>query len=248
MRHMFRKSRVAALVGVVAVVSAATMALVAPAAFGDSPSDTRADFHGGNATNCGSGKNGIGVGGTLAFANGTDPSPPARAGSVVDGTTVNIDDPWRRHDPRGRREGRHGYNIYSTLSSVGADRGNHVPPTEPLPTEYISPLNGGGHIPTVSHWFVCYTGGEEPTFGSLAVTKEVIPVTATPAVAPPTTYNVTVDCTDDAADTSFPIADGPIVVVYPIAAGVDRARSLKQDSACSPTTPRSRSMAGSPSK
>lgn len=218
MRHIFRKSRVAAIVGVVAVVSAATMALVAPSAFGSDPSDARADFHGGNATNCGTGKNGIGLtGASIAYANGTNPitTGPVQ-GSVTDGTKVNITNPGGATILAVVVKGGPAYNVYSANS--GTPPANYVPPGYAVfPQNYISPYNGGQNIPTVSHWFICYTPGEvQPTTGSLEVTKEVVPG-PTEAVVP-TSFHIIVDCTDNTADTEFDIVDQETVVVPNIAA------------------------------
>src|SRR3954454_22941228 len=170
------RARVVGSVSAVALVAGLTVALTAGSAGAASPSDVRADFHGGNVVNCAQ----IGLPDSfLAFANGTGSIDDGNvSGVVVNGTTVNVDDP-----PAGITidavvvKGGPAYNVYSTNSGVGADKGNHVPPAEDTPTEYISPLNGGGNVPTVSHWFICYSGEvPPPDTGSLAVTKVVVPL------------------------------------------------------------------------
>jgi hypothetical protein len=99
------------------------------------------------------------------------------------------------------------YNVYSTDS--GTPAGNHVPPAEDTPTQYIAPLNGGGNIPTVSHWFICYNGDvPPPATGSLAVTKDVIPLPAdeTPVTPIPTSFTIHVECSDETtADLVLPV-------------------------------------------
>ena len=191
------RARVVGAVSAVALVAGLTVALTAGSAGASSESDVRADFHSGNVVNCGQ----IGFpDSTLAFANGTDSIDDGNvSGVVVDGTTVNVDDP-----PAGVViqavvvKGGPAYNVYSTDSGVGADKGNHVPPAEDTPTEYIAPLNGGGNIPTVSHWFICYTSEEPPGTGSLAVTKVVVPFegTGTPLSPIPVSFTIHVSCDD----------------------------------------------------
>jgi hypothetical protein len=59
-------------------------------------------------------------------------------------------------------KGSDGHNIY--------EREDVVPPRLEAPQNYISPLNRGGNIADISHWFVCYTfdQGEQPDKGTLA--------------------------------------------------------------------------------
>ena len=62
--------------------------------------------------------------------------------------------------------GGNGYNKYVDP--------NTLPPTLPPDQHYIAPLNGGGQIPTLSHWFVCYAASGTPvpvgTLGMFGVT------------------------------------------------------------------------------
>jgi hypothetical protein len=200
------RARVVGAVSAVALVAGLTVALTAGSAGAASPSDPRADFHSGNVVNCGQ----IGLpDDTLAFANGTGSIDDGNvSGVVVNGTTVNVDDPAPGVVIHAVVvKGGPAYNVYSTNS--GTPPGNHVPPAEDLPTEYISPLNGGGNVPTVSHWFICY-GGEvpPPETGSLAVTKVVIPVPAgqTPVETIPTSFAIHVECSDGTtADLVLPV-------------------------------------------
>jgi hypothetical protein len=195
MRRTLR-ARVIGSVSAVALVAGLTVALTAGAAGAASPSDDRADFHTGNVVNCGQ----IGLpGDTLAFANGTDSIDDGNvSGVVVDGTTVNVDDPGPGVTIDAVVvKGGPAYNVYSTNS--GTPPGNHVPPTEETPTEYISPLNGGLKVPTVSHWFICYSGEvPPPATGSLAVTKVVVPLAEglIPLEPIPVTFTINVTCDD----------------------------------------------------
>jgi hypothetical protein len=68
-------------------------------------------------------------------------------------------------------KGGNGYNEYTTPS--------FLPPTLASPQHYISPLNRGGNVPTISHWFLCYHPGTPPTtaapVGTVTVTLESAP-------------------------------------------------------------------------
>ena len=209
MKRATLRARVVGSVSAVALVAGLTVALTAGSAGAASPSDTRADFHSGNVVNCGQ----IGLpNDTLAFANGTDGIDDGNvSGTVVNGTTVNVDDPGAGVTIDAVVvKGGPAYNIYSTAS--GSPVGNHVPPAEDLPTEYIAPLNGGGNVPTVSHWFICYSGeAPPPETGSLAVTKVVVPLAEglTPLETIPVSFAIHVDCDDDTtADLNLPTDDG----------------------------------------
>src|SRR5436189_265862 len=49
-------------------------------------------------------------------------------------------------------KGGNGYNVYPNPSAPPPI----LPPALPPPQHYIAPLNGGGNVPALSHWFVCY--------------------------------------------------------------------------------------------
>ena len=83
-------------------------------------------------------------------------------------------------------KGGNGYNVYSNPS--------FVPPTLGPPQHYISPFNGGGAVPAISHWFVCYHLTTPPPAGSISVVKTVIPPDGVAATALPTTFSATVTC------------------------------------------------------
>jgi hypothetical protein len=202
MQRATLKARIAGSVGALALAAGITVALGGTAGAA-SPSDDRADFHTGNVVNCAQ----IGLpDDTLAFANGTDSIDDGNvSGVVVNGTTVNVDDPSVGVVIDAVVvKGGPAYNVYSTNS--GTPAGNHVPPAEDTPTEYISPLNGGGNVPTVSHWFICYSGEvPPPETGSLAVTKDVIPPVDGTAVVP-TSFTIHVACDDETtADLVLPV-------------------------------------------
>ena len=216
------RARVVGSVSAVALVAGLTVALTAGSAGAASPSDPRADFHSGNVVNCAQ----IGFpNSTLAFANGTGSIDDGNvSGVVVNGTTVNVDDPAAGVTIDAVVvKGGPAYNVYSANS--GTPPGNHVPPTEDLPTEYISPLNGGGNVPTVSHWFICYSGEvPPPSEGSLAVTKVVIPVPAgqTPVEAIPGSFTIHVSCDDETeADLVLPVIEEGVPNFTGVVDGID---------------------------
>jgi hypothetical protein len=70
-----------------------------------------------------------------------------------------------------------------------------LPPALGPPQHYIAPLNGGGNVPDLSHWFICYHLGAPPPTGSLTVLK-VVSVDAPPATPLPTSYTALVNCND----------------------------------------------------
>jgi hypothetical protein len=69
------------------------------------------------------------------------------------------------------------YNLYTNPT---------VLPPARLPDEhYISPFNGGGNVPSISHWFVCYRGAPSPTTTSTTTTTGATTTTTPPS--PPDT-------------------------------------------------------------
>lgn len=110
----------------------------------DSPSDPRATFHGGNATTCAE----VGATGTILFVDGANNGSDANLSGTVSngGTRLNLTElnPVTIHAIVVK--GGNGYNVYSSNVS-----------------DMISPLNNGGNIPTISHWFVCYDVGAPVT-------------------------------------------------------------------------------------
>jgi Domain of unknown function (DUF5979) len=85
-------------------------------------------------------------------------------------------------------KGGDGYNVYSDPAVL--------PPALASPQHYISPFTGGGNVPALSHWFVCYHLATPPPPGSLTVRKTVVVPDFPPATPPPTTFTALVNCND----------------------------------------------------
>jgi hypothetical protein len=129
---------VARLVTVGLVSAALAMAGFVGSASADSPSDPRAEFHEGNATTCAD----VGFpNDTILFVNGANNGADANVSGTVsgNGTILNVTNVGGVDIHAIVVKGGNGYNVYST----------NVP-------NMISPLNNGGQIPAISHWFVCY--------------------------------------------------------------------------------------------
>jgi hypothetical protein len=172
-------------------IEAVPAALEAP-----TPSDPRADAVEGNATNCadvgfagdvqmGSGTNtdaaDANVSGTVKLNAGTtQPGQGEEVDVAIVGTGIVVDVIVVKGGPA--------YNVYSDPSGL--------PPSLAPDQHYISPLNGGGNVPAISHWFVCYHLATPPPAGSLTVTKTVIAPGGIPVDFPPLSYTAIVDCDD----------------------------------------------------
>jgi hypothetical protein len=157
-----------------------------------SPSDPRATFFNGNVITClGAGFAGSIQIGSPTNGNASDPNVSgtvaSNAGSIqpgqgeevnvsITGVGVVIDAVIVK--------GGNGYNVYSNPAVL--------PPTLPPPQHYISPLNGGGAVPEISHWFVCYHLTAPPEPGSLTLRKSVVSLRSPRVV--PTSYTATVTC------------------------------------------------------
>jgi hypothetical protein len=228
MRTTLTRAKALVAAGAVALASATMVIASTGVAGAASPSDpTRADFHSGNIVNCA--QAGF-PNSTTAFASGTSGiNQDGIVGTTTGGTTANIATPL----PAGIviqavvMKGGPAYNVYRDGSGSVPD---DYTPSGPAnadgldsPQNYISPLNGGGNIPTISHWFICYTGGEtppppNPEPGNLVVKKAVTGADTVPgAVA--ATFQVHVTC-DDGTDELINLpADGTEVKVTGITAG-----------------------------
>lgn len=133
---------------------------------GAASQDTRATPESGNVTTCaqvgfasdtqvGSTSDGnasdTNVSGTVSN-NGEDldvtiSSAGTNAGVVIDAIVV---------------KGGDNYNLYTNQQ--------YLPPQLASDQNYDSPPNGGGNIPTISHWFVCYnTGGTPEPLGTIGI-------------------------------------------------------------------------------
>ena len=189
---------------------------VAQAANESASDPVHADFHTGNVVSCSQ----IGLpGSTTSFANGSASISGAVTGSVQahpgGGQEANITGVAAGVviDAVVIKAGA-AYNVYEPLPpQSGTEAASHVFPDYPGP--YIAPLNGGGNIPNISHWFVCYHGGDVPPPppppgpGSLLVSKIVN--NAGGAVLP-TSYVVHITCDDGTeADRTLPSLGGDAI-------------------------------------
>ena len=191
------RARVVGSVGALALVAGLTAGLStgAGAAADPQPSDSRATMVAGNVTTCagagfadsiqvGSPSNGnasdANVSGVVKTnAGATQPGVGQEVDiSLLNGSVV-IDAVIVKGGPA--------YNVYSNPAVL--------PPALGPDQHYISPLNPGGNVPTISHWFVCYHLGAPPEAGSLVVTKVVAAPDGTPLTPLPTSYSATVTCT-----------------------------------------------------
>jgi hypothetical protein len=202
MRRSLR-ARIASVVGVAALAAGVTV-MAAGIAGADTASDDRADFHDGNVTTCeaagfpdstqvGAEGNGSASDSNVSGVVGTN-NGPIHTGEgeelnvTILGSSVQIDAVVVK--------GGNGYNVYSDQT--------FLPPTLGPPQHYISPFNNGGNVPTISHWFICYSASEGPTEGALEISKTVIPPVDPTAVVP-TSFTVHVDC--DSADYDVEVTE-----------------------------------------
>ena len=165
------------------------------------PSDSRATFVAGNVTTC----SGAGFPDSVQMGSPSNTSASdanvsgvvaahAAGGEEVNVTLLNanavVDAVIVKGGPA--------YNLYSNAT--------FLPPTLLAPQHYISPFNGGGNIPTISHWFVCYhlTTPPPPT-GSISVSKTVIgPPGGLLRASPPASYSALVSCNNgDSVTVTF---------------------------------------------
>src|SRR5258707_717284 len=141
---------------VVAVVSLAALAgfVLAGVAGADTASDSRATFHdASNVTTC----DGAGFGDSTQMGDDSNNSNAdanvsgivkANAGSVQPGQGDELDVTLLNAGvviDAVVVKGGNGYNVYSDS--------DFLPPTLLADQHYISPLNNGGNVPTISHWF-----------------------------------------------------------------------------------------------
>jgi uncharacterized protein (TIGR03382 family) len=147
----------------VAIISLLAVPALFPgtAARADSPSDSRAVFVPGNATTCGD----VGLGSNTqvgsernASASDTNVSGTVKPnqGSVQPGTGDELDVAIIGNAAVNAVviHGGSGYNKYVDP--------NNLPPRLQPDQHYIPPLTGGGNVPTISHWFVCYSDASTP--------------------------------------------------------------------------------------
>jgi hypothetical protein len=198
------RARVVGAASAVALVASLTVALTAGSANAadPSPSDARATFVPGNVTTCAAAgfPDSIQVG-SSSNTNASDANVSGvvktNAGTTQPGQgqevdislltgTVTVDAVVVKGGPA--------YNVYSDASVL--------PPALGPDQHYISPLNPGGNVPAISHWFVCYSLAAPPASGSIVVSKVVAAPDGTPVAPLPTSYSAIVTCDDDSSTTS----------------------------------------------
>jgi hypothetical protein len=211
------KTRVGGFIASAALATGGLLAASGSGAMGASASasDERAVFTTGNAVNCSQ----IGFpDDTLAFGNGTDsisdgnvtgqvlPNTALNGGTVDvgNGSLANVQNVGSVTIDAIVTKGGPAYNVY-----LGPDE---VPPALVSPQHYIPPFNPGGHIPTMSHWFICYHGGDTPDVGSLAVTKVIDPFVGpgSPAGTIPTSFTIHVSCDLEGPNVDLTLPEDPV--------------------------------------
>ena len=208
------RARIVGAVGVVALSAGLVTGLSAGA--GAAPSDDRADVHSGNVTTC----SGVGFPDSIQVGSGSNQS--ASDDNVSGVVKVN-------NGPVKNGQGDEldvsllngGVVIQAVVVKGGPDANVYtdpqfLPPTLQPDQHYISPLVGAGNVPTISHWFVCYTLEAPPTEGSLRVQKVVGAPNGTPVTPLPEGYTATVTCTPPAEDVS---SDAVLVSTVTFGAG-----------------------------
>src|SRR6478609_260054 len=199
MKRATLRARVAGSVGAIALVAGltASVTLGAGAAANPQPSDSRATMVAGNVTTCaGAGLAGDIQVGSSSNGNASDANisgvVKANAGTTQPGVGQEVD--ITRINPVHIDvvvvKGGPAYNVYSNPAVL--------PPALGPDQHYISPLNPGGNVPTISHWFVCYHLGAPPEAGSLVLSKVVGAPDGTPITPLPGSFTATVTCTPPA--------------------------------------------------
>jgi hypothetical protein len=179
------------------------------------PSDPRATFVQGNVTTCDAlgfdtavqvGAEGnqaasdVDVSGTVSTNAGpVQPGQGEELNVTVTGSGVVVDAIVVK--------GGNGYNLY-TAPAV-------LPPSLASPQHYIAPFNGGGNVPALSHWFVCYHLSAPDPVGSLVVLKRVISPDGIPVDPVPASVSALVTCSDGTIQTvTFTRGGGrPVAIV-----------------------------------
>lgn len=213
-----RKSKLARLAQRGAAVALALGAIVTisiPPAGADTPSDNRATYFSGNATTCA----GIGLGndtqlGSESNSNASDQNVTGvvktNAGSIQTGAGQEVDITVTGSGvivDAVMVKGGDGYNVYSNA--------NYLPPALGPDQHYISPLNNGGNVPTISHWFVCYHGEADPP--AIGITKTA----DAPSVSAGTPIGFTVTVTSAGTTTATSVSLNDPLPGGPTNSGVD---------------------------
>ena len=144
----------------------------APAASAGGSQDPRATPSGGNVTTCAA----VGFGSDTQMGSSSDSNASdSNVSGTVDGTGEYLQDVVIT----GSNvvidaivvKGGDNYNVYSDST--------YLPPKLAVPQNYDSPPNGGGNIPTISHWFVCYnTNGTPLPLGTIGGGLGIAAITA----------------------------------------------------------------------
>jgi hypothetical protein len=208
-----RGLRATATLATTAVVAALWL-VFAPGAFGQinlraSVSDDRATFVPGNVSTCAD----AGFPNTIQFGspkNSTVVGPlltgtvKPNAGTVQPGQgqelNVGINTPGTVDIVAIIVKGSDGYNVYSDPTVL-------APQLNP-DQHYISPLNNGGNVPNISHWFVCYHLTTPPPAGSISLAKTVIAPNGVPVDTLPTSFHADVTCGGQSKSVSFSAGGG----------------------------------------
>jgi hypothetical protein len=184
---------------------------ILPILLRSSPSDPRAVFHDGNVDLC----SGVGfpasdqlgaLGNNTASDGNVSGTPAPNNGSIQPGQGEELNVTVLNPDvviDAVVVKGGNGYNVYPNPAAPPPI----LPPGLPPPQHYISPFNGGGNVPELSHWFVCYHLTTPPPVGSLTVRKTVIAPPSLPSTPLPTTYTAIVNC-NDGVHVNVPVSFG----------------------------------------
>jgi hypothetical protein len=162
------------------VVLALGAVVIAPTALADTASDDRATFHdNANITTCaqagfpddtilGSGGNPQANGTVTADANfSVTISAFTGAHSTSDSQQINVT----------------ALTVGPVIDAVVVKGGNGYNQYNSAVTNMIAPLNEGGNVPAISHWFLCYHGTAPPTTTTTTTTAgpQVAPTVVSPA-------------------------------------------------------------------
>ncbi|WP_051792526.1 hypothetical protein [Amycolatopsis jejuensis] len=182
---------VAAVAGL-ALLGSATAALAADT------EDSRATIHEGNVTTCsGAGLTGVNLGpDDLTVTGGGQQDQYVSITAVKPGVTVTAI--VVKGGPR--------YNVY--------EPGKRGLPVVPPWTQLRSPLNNGGNIPVISHWFACGIK-TPPTTTTTPTTTTAPPTTTTTHTAPPSSTapsTTTTSKTSGSATSAPSTTSAPAVV------------------------------------
>jgi LPXTG-motif cell wall-anchored protein len=145
--------------------------------------DPRATVVSGNVTTCAA----VGYGSDLQL--GADSSSGGTANDIVvtnNGTYLQVSNS--------------GTYLIDVIIVKGGDAYNVYPGT--VTSNLRGPLNDGGNIPAIGHWFLCYHAGEATTTTTAPTTTTTAPTTTTTAPATTTTTEPATTTTTEPATTT----------------------------------------------